>query len=168
MKRSRAALAVLVASLTLALGFSLAQESDVEALETLQNFVHQYADAINQQDAETFGQLWSEDAKLLRGHSPMVEGREAIVESYGISPENVGTFELSIEAFEAIPFGDMLHGMGTFEIVSAEDKVLDEGKFLGLYKQVDGGLQLYRLSPNSNLPIPEAPAGDSTMIGGSN
>jgi hypothetical protein len=35
-------------------------------------------------------------------------------------------------------------------------------------QQVDGGLQLYRLAVNSNLPLPEAPAGDSTMSGGSN
>lgn len=168
MKRSRVALSVLVTALTLVFCFGLAQESDAEALETLQSFIQQYADAVNQQDAEAFGQLWIEDAKFLPGNAPIVEGRVAIVENEGFSPENVGTFELSIEATEAISFGDMLHGMGTFRIVGAEGEVFDEGKYIGLYKQVDGGLQLYRLIANSDLPLPEASASDDTTTGGGN
>ncbi len=39
---------------------------------------------------------------------------------------------------------------------------------MALYNQVDGGLQLYRLAVNSNLPLAEAPAGDSTMSGEGN
>jgi hypothetical protein len=42
--------------------------------------------------------------------------------------------------------------MGTYKVVGIEGQVLDDGKFMALYKQVDGGLQLYRLTPNSNLP----------------
>jgi ketosteroid isomerase-like protein len=168
MKLGHVALLALVTALTLTLGFGLAQGDDAEALETLKSYVQQYADAINQQDAEAFGQLWSEDGKFLPHHTPMVEGREAIVEFEAFSPDNVGTFELSIEATEAISFGDMLYGMGTFRVVGAEGEVFEDGKFMGLYNQVDGGLQLYRLTANSNLPLPEAPAGDSTMTGGGN
>jgi ketosteroid isomerase-like protein len=168
MKRSRAVLSVLVTTLALLSSFGLAQGDDAEALETLKSFVQQYADAINQQDAETFGQLWSEDGKFLAYNEPIVEGREAIVETEGFSPENVGTFEVSIEATEAISFGNMLHGMGTFKIVGAEGRVFEDGKWMALYNQVDGGLQLYRLAVNSNLPLAETPAGDSTMSGGGN
>jgi ketosteroid isomerase-like protein len=168
MKLGHVALLALVTALTLTLGFGLAQGDNAKALETLEGFLQQYEDAVNQQDAEAFGQLWTEDAKLLDPNGPILEGRETMVEIQGFSPENVGTFELSLEATEAISFGDMLHGIGTYTIADAEGQVLDEGKFMGLYKQVDGGLQLSRLSPNTNLPLPEAPAGDSTMTGGGN
>ncbi len=141
---------------------------DAEALETLKSFVQRHADAFNQQDAEAFGQLWSEDGKLLRNHSPIVEGRQAIIESEGFAPENVGTFKLSMEALEAVSFGDTLYGMGTYKVVGIEGQVLDDGKFMALYKQVDGGLQLYRLTPNSNLPWPEDTPSGNTMSGGGN
>jgi ketosteroid isomerase-like protein len=168
MKRSRVAFSVLITALTLFFGFGLAQEGDAEALETLEGFLQQYEDAVNQQDTEAYSQLWTEDGKFLGPNSPIIEGREAIVENEGFSPENVGTFELSLEATEAISFGDMLHGMGTFKIVGAEGEVFEDGKFMALYKQVDGGLQLYRLAPSSNLPLPEAPASGDTMTGGGN
>ncbi len=166
MKQTRVVRSALVMVLALFFGSGLAQESDAEALDTLKSFVQQYADAYNQQDAEAFGQLWSEDGKFLPDNSPMVEGREAIVEFEGFSPDNVGTFEISVEATEAISFGDMLYGMGTFRVVGAEGQVFEDGKWMALYKQVDGGLQLYRLTPNSNLPLPEAPASGDTMTGG--
>jgi hypothetical protein len=65
-------------------------------------------------------------------------------------------------------FGDMFHGLGTFEVVGAGGQVFDEGKFMALYKQQNGALQIYRIITNSSLPLPEAPAGDSTMTGGGN
>ena len=155
MKQSRTVFSVVVTTLALLSSFGLTQEDDAEALETLKSFVQQYEDAINQQDAEAFRQLLTEDAKFLDFNGPIIEGREAIVESRNFSPENVGTFELSVEATEAISFGDMLHGIGSFTLADAEGQVFEEGKFMGLYKRVNGGLQLYRLTPNSNLPLPE-------------
>jgi uncharacterized protein (TIGR02246 family) len=168
MKRSRVAFSVLVTALTLVFSFGLAQEGDAEALDTLKSFVQQYADAINQQDAAAYGQLFTEDALILPSNGPIVEGRKAIVKSQGFAPENVGTFEVSVEATEAMSFGDMVHGLGTATVVDAEGQVLDEGKWMALYKQEDGMLQISRLIANSNLPLPEAPAGDSTMSGGGN
>lgn len=156
MKRSRVALSVLATALALLSGVSLAQDDDAEALETLKGFVQQFADAVNQQDAEAFGQLFTEDALLLDYNGPIVEGREAIVEIQGFSPENVGTFELSVEATEAMSFGDMVYGLGTFRNVDPEGNVNDEGKWMAMYKQENGGLQIYRLIPNSNLPLPES------------
>lgn len=73
---------------------------------------------------------------------------------------------LPVEATEAISFGDMLHGMGAFRVVGAEGQVFEDGKWMALYKQEDGALQLYRLIANSNLPLPEDTAGDDTMTGG--
>lgn len=107
----------------MAFSFDLAQEDDAEALETLKSFGQQFADAFNQQDAEAFGQLFTEDAQFLYDHGPLAEGRESIVESQGFSPENVGTFELSVEATEAISFGDMVYGLGNFKNVSSESNV---------------------------------------------
>lgn len=158
MKRGRVALSVLVTALVLFFGFGLAQGDDAEALEAVKRSAQQYDEAFNQQDAAAFGQLFTEDALFLAFNSPTHEGREAIVEAFGFAPENVGAFEHSVEVTEAMSFGDMVHGLGTFEIVDAEGQVLDEGKWMALYKHEDGALQIYRIITNSNLPFQEGTA----------
>lgn len=167
MKRSRVALSVLITALTLFFSFGLAQENDEAALEAVKSFAQQYDEAFNQQDATAFAQLFTEDAKFLAFNRPTIEGREAIAQSFGFAPENVGTFEHSVEVTEAMSFGDMVHGIGTFTLVDRQGLVFEEGKFMALYKQQDGALQIYRIITNSNLP-PEVPASDDTMTGGGN
>jgi ketosteroid isomerase-like protein len=168
MKQSRLALSVLVTTLALLFGFGLAQEEDAEALEIVNGITQQYVDAVNKQDAEAFSQFWTEDAQDLQYNVPVVEGVEAILENQGFAPENVGTFELSAEATEAMLSGDLAYGQGTFNTVDAEGQVLDEGKWVAIYKKQDGSWKLHRLIANSNLPLPEAAASDSTMSGGGN
>lgn len=168
MKQSCAALSALVTALTLFFSFGLAQENDEAALEAVKSFAQQYDEAFNQQDATAFAQLFTEDAKFLAFNRPTIEGRDAIAQSFGFAPENVGTFEHSFEVTEAMSFGDMVHGIGSFTLVDAQGLVFEEGKFMALYKQQDGALQIYRIITNSNLPLPEAPASDDTMTGGGN
>ncbi len=64
--------------------------------------------------------------------------------------------------------GDLVYSQGTFDNVDAEGQVLDEGKWVAIYKKQDGSWKLHRLIANSNLPLPEAAASDSTMSGGGN
>ena len=164
MKRSRVALSVLTTALTLCFSFGIAQEDDAEAMEVVSGITQQFVDAVNQQDAEAFSQFWSADAQALWQNQPLIEGVEAIVEDQGFAPENVGTFELSAEATEAMLSGDLAYGQGTFNNVDAEGQVLDEGKWVGIYKREDGEWKLHRLIANTDLPLPEA----NTMTGGGN
>ena len=101
-------------------------------------------------------------------NEPLVEGREALMEYFALSPENVGTFELLAETTEAEVFGDTAYGKGTTTVKDAEGQVIDEGKWMAIYKQEDGEWKLHRLISNSNLPLPEAPASDNTITGGGN
>ncbi len=146
----------------------LAQESDAEAIEAIRKFDQQFEHAFNQQDAEAFRQVWAEDAQNLSNNGPTVTGADAIVESYNFAPEKVGTFKFSTETTNAEVFGDLAYGQGTFSAVDAEGQLLTEGKWIVIYKRVDGEWKTYRQISNSNLPLPEAPASDNTMTGGGN
>lgn len=168
MKRSRVALSILVTALTLLFGFGLAQDDD-QAMAVVSGITQQYVDAVNQQDAEAFSQFWTEDAQDLLSNGPVVEGIETLVEYQAFAPENVGTFELSAEATEAEMSGDIAYGQGTFSFLDAEGQVLDEGKWIAIYKQQDTEWKLHRLISNSNLPLPEGTgSGEDTTSGGGN
>jgi len=52
--------------------------------------------------------------------------------------------------------GDYVTEEGTYELFAAENKSIDKGKFLVLWKKTDAGWKMYRDIFNSDNPPPPA------------
>ena len=115
-------------------------------------------------DAAAVAALFTDDAQQFPPNSPMITGREAIQEAL----QNVinGGFNLQLEAVEVEGHGDTAHEVGKYTMIFDGESV-DEGKYIVIWKKVDGQWQLHRDIFNSNNPppppAPEAPADESAM-----
>jgi uncharacterized protein (TIGR02246 family) len=108
-------------------------------------------------DAAGMAALYTEDAQLLPPDGELVSGRAAIQEFMGAASLPAGaTFE--IEATETLMFGEHAWRQGIFRYGGAADGLPATGKFMELWKKVDGKWLHHREIWNTDAPIPVVPA----------
>ncbi|MGH8249706.1 MAG: YybH family protein [Steroidobacteraceae bacterium] len=106
------------------------------------------------QDAAGVAALYTEDAQLLPPDAPVVEGRVAIQEFIarnfrpGGAPIEIATVETQV-------FEDYAHRQGSFRLGEPGNESSATGKFLELWKKVDGRWLIHREIWNANAPPPE-------------
>ncbi len=102
-------------------------------------------------------------AILMPAHAPAIVGQEAIREWLGSwlpNPDVASTFVL--EDVEVAASGDLAYDRGTyhFTMETPQGRIEDEGKYLIIWKKLDGTWKAIVDISNSNLPRPERVAGD--------
>lgn len=103
--------------------------------------------------AKTASKLYTDDGWLMAPHIESFKGRTAIETAFqgmfdgGITGLSLKTGELEEHGDTAIETGDFF--------LSAGDAIVDRGKFVVVWKNIDGHWLLHRDIINSNLPMPE-------------
>ncbi len=118
-----------------------------------------WAEAFNNGDAAALAALYTEDAILLPPGAPLIRGRAAIEAQ--LAKEAGGGFQIEIVSLESPSQGDTGYNLGTFTVKDANGTVVDTGKFIEIWKHVDGEWKLYADIYNSDVP-PPAPAAEET------
>jgi uncharacterized protein (TIGR02246 family) len=132
-----------------------APEENVELTPDFNEFVKAAAltwnDAWAEGDAESIGNLYARDALLLPPGSGPIAGRDSIQAYYamGMAMDPGGSITM-LEAFSAGEFG---YERGTYTSVNAEGEQTDYGKYLAVWKLVDGEWKLYRDTFNSSTML---------------
>ena len=99
--------------------------------------------AVRNGDDAAAAALYTEDGTLLPPNSDFITGRENIqgffqaVIDGGLKGLNISTLELDIQ-------DDSAHEMGTYEMVADGGVVIDNGKFIVIWKRLDGKWLLRR------------------------
>lgn len=98
----------------------------------------QFVDGAGRGDIEAMGGVYAEDARILPPGHPMVQGRPAIQSFWASAAEALGVkaVDLSTELLEAQ--GDTAEEIGVYTIHGA-DGVLDQGKYIVVWKRTDVG-----------------------------
>lgn len=109
-----------------------------------------WSEAYQSGDAAALAALYAEDAALLPPNQQMVTGREAIQKSWGAMIDDGLAAEADFA--ETGSDGDLGYKVGTYVLKDPEGGALDEGKFVEVWKRVDGEWMLYRDIYNSSLP----------------
>jgi ketosteroid isomerase-like protein len=96
-------------------------------------------------------------AILMPAHAPAVVGQEAIrewLESWLPNPDVTSTF--APEHVEVAASGDLAYDRGTyhFTMETPQGRIEDEGKYLIVWKKLDGTWKAVMDISNSNLPRP--------------
>lgn len=107
-------------------------------------------------DAAGIAALYSEDAQLLPPDQEIVEGRAAIQEFFART-NPPGSADIEIATVETHVFGDYAHRQGSFLLKGPEGAAVAAGKFLELWKKMDGRWLIHRDMWSANAPAP-APA----------
>jgi ketosteroid isomerase-like protein len=107
--------------------------------------------AISKMDSVGISNLYVTDAKWMNPNAPSVEGRAAIVGSVGtIMRAGIGSAKLNTTEV----WGDenFVTEEGVYLLNAKDGSQIDKGKYLVLWKRVDGKLMFYRDIFNSDLP----------------
>ncbi|MBN4055250.1 SgcJ/EcaC family oxidoreductase [bacterium AH-315-K03] len=110
-----------------------------------------FMSAFSQGDAAGIANLYTEDGQFLPPNGGFVRGRQAIQETYQ-SFMNMGVKEIKLEALEVEGHGDTASEVGKYILEGEDGQVMDEGKFVVLWKQEAGQWKLHRDIINTSLP----------------
>jgi len=95
--------------------------------------------------------LYTENGQLMPTNSDFVTGREAIQKFWqGSIDRGVGAVKL--ETIEVDGHGNTAIEVGRYTILGEGERVLDNGKYIVIWKQVDGQWKLHRDIFNSSKP----------------
>ena len=110
-------------------------------------------------DAAGVASFYTADAVLLPPDQEPVTGRAAVQEFFArTNPAGAPAVELA--TVEAFVFGDHAWRQGSFRIEGAGSATPATGKFVELWKKVDGAWLIHRDIWNANTPPPAVPAAE--------
>jgi ketosteroid isomerase-like protein len=116
-----------------------------------------FAVAVSGGDKNVLRGLFTEDAMLLPPHRQSVSGREHVVDFWANVASNPHvSIESTFTTLELSAWDDVACEIGTARIVAAshgQEKLLDVGKYLVIWKKIDGAWKMHRDIFNSDLPI---------------
>lgn len=118
----------------------------------------QWSKAAQENDVERFASFYADDASLFEPNSPVVTGKEAIreaVKKLFATPGLALSFQTA--KVDVARSGDMAYTQGsyTMKMNDARGKPMtDTGKYVTVYKKVDGKWKAVADIFNSDLPAP--------------
>ena len=108
----------------------------------------------NRGDAAGVASLYTENGQFLPPNSDPVTGRQAIQATFqGLMDMGIKTVKL--ETTEVEGYGDTASEVGRYTLEGEGGQVLDQGKFLVIWKQEAGQWKLHRDMINTSMPAPE-------------
>ena len=112
--------------------------------------------AYNADDIKAVTALYAADGCRMPPNAKTVQG-SAAVSAQLKSQKEQGAAKVKIAVTGAEASGDWAYGMGTYEVLGADGKQVDEGKWVNVSKKLKGKWKTHCDIWNSNLPAP-APA----------
>jgi ketosteroid isomerase-like protein len=142
---------VLLISIQLAIaGFLIAEETSTDFNAAVRTTAKEFSAALAAGDMTRIGSLYSEDAIAFPPNVDMVKGREAI-QSFWKTLSDVGA-KADLEIVETESDGNLGVEIGKFVITAKDGKVMDQGKYVVVWKKENGSWKLYRDIWNSSVP----------------
>lgn len=129
----------------------VAEEERIRALD------QQWVDAVAAGDTTTIGNLYAEDGYFMAPNMPQAQGRVAIREAWAALfalPNAQLTFgPTEVEVAQA---GDMAYDIGTYDLAfdGPEGRVEDDGKYVVVWRKIEGEWKAVADIFNSNHPAP--------------
>lgn len=108
-----------------------------------------WIDAYNNGDAAAIAAMMTEDAMVLPPGAEPVKGRDAI-EDFWAAAIAIG-LKGNLDPLEASIDGDLGYKMGTYELLTPEGDRVDHGKWIEVWKNVDGEWLMHRDIYNSSV-----------------
>ena len=111
----------------------------------------QWMEAFNARDADRLTALYAEDAVVAPPNAPAIFGRDAI-RADNRETFAAGEVAIELEDLEIIIQGDLGYKAGRYRM-RAEDTLVDRGKYLEVWRKIDGKWLLDCDIWNSSLPV---------------
>ena len=114
----------------------------------------QFKKSIEQGDVGNIGILYTENAKILPPNMDLLEGRDTVLKFWQ------GALEMGIKSYEPkiieVEYsGNLGFFLGKYTLYGDGNQIINKGKFITVFKNVDGDWKVYRDIFNSSLPLEE-------------
>jgi uncharacterized protein (TIGR02246 family) len=109
--------------------------------------------AYNSGDAARVAALYTEEGQLLPPNADFMVGREAI-QAFWQGAMDAGIASAKIEILEVEGHDDTAIEVSKYALCAQDGTELDAGKFIVIWKRVEGGWKLHRDIFNSSKPAP--------------
>ena len=121
-----------------------------------------FIDSVNQKfteqvmngDSVALASHYWPDGEILLSNSESVKGKDA-VPVWG-EMIRMGVKHFTFQTTDITLGGDLLVETGTYEMKTADQKLIDRGKYVVIWKYKDGEWKLFRDIGNTSLPLPPA------------
>ena len=127
--------------------------SDLKATIEAANDV--FMATFNRGDAAGLAALYTENGQLLPPNAETATGRPAI-QAFWQAVMDMGVKSARLITGEVEGHGDTIIEVSKFKLFGEGEQELDQGKFIVIWKQVDGQWKLHRDIFNSSNPPPAA------------
>ena len=111
----------------------------------------QFMKAFSNSDDVGMADLYTEDAKLLPTNSDFISGNEA-VRAFWESAFDMGLKKATLETLEVEGMGDTASEVGKYTLFLEGEQVADSGKYIVIWKMVNGKWKLHRDIWNTSMP----------------
>ncbi len=102
-------------------------------------------------DAAGLAALYTENGQFLPPNSDFVTGKQAIQATFQAFMD-MGIKAIKLETIEVEGYGDTASEVGRYTLEGEDGQVLDQGKFIVIWKQEAGQWKLHRDIINSSTP----------------
>ena len=102
-------------------------------------------------DAAGIAALYTENGQFLPPNSDFVTGKQAIQATFQAFMD-MGIKGINLETIEVEGYGDTASEVGKYTLEGVGGQVMDQGKFIVIWKQEAGQWKLHRDIINSSMP----------------
>jgi ketosteroid isomerase-like protein len=122
-----------------------------KAREWIESDNKKFEEEVKRGDSNALAAHYASDAWLMFDNMEPQKGND-IASAWGGAIRS-GMKEIKINTVDMVGNADLLAETGTFEVMGDGNKVLDKGKYVVVWKPVNGGWKIYRDIGNSNMPM---------------
>ena len=127
------------------------QQDNAKTHDAIEDAIEQFMTAFSESDDAAIAALYTEDAKLMPSNSDFVSGNEA-VRAFWKSAFDMGIITAKLETLEVDAMGDTACEVGKYTLFTEGEQVADSGKYIVIWKMVDGQWKLHRDIWNTSMP----------------
>ncbi len=102
-------------------------------------------------DAAGMGALYTENGQLLPSNSDFITGRKAI-QGFWKAVMDMGIKAAKLETIDLEEHGNSAYEVGKYTLSGAGGQVMDQGKYIVIWKKEGGEWKLYRDIWNTSMP----------------
>ncbi|UII21715.1 YybH family protein [Fulvivirga ligni] len=124
-----------------------------EARLEIKNSNTLYWQAFSKGDPNLFINRYASDACIMAPNAASMCGKDAAKLFFQIAYDSMAVRDGKFTTTELYGMGNYVAENGLFELRDANDGIIDNGKYLVLWKKTDQGWKMYRDSFSSNNPI---------------
>ena len=150
-KTSNAMILVLIIVLFFSIQCTTNQEDPAKLLEEITAANKVFMETFREGDAAVMASLYTEDGKVLPPNAGIIEGKEAM-QAFWQAVMDMGVKEAVLEIVEVEGHGDTAIELSKFKMKDTNGNVLDHGKYIVIWKRVEGNWKLHYDIFNSNVP----------------